>query len=288
MQALAHITFHDGNVSTTGGRPAGGSKASSSWRDFAFEAVRRSLAEMEDTYVAFRRVDVVVDVNEDNAYQERLARWEREVAAKRVSLRVESHPKSRLRHPFRLAWVHREHMSARVEQYDWFLLVEADTLIPGAAIAAQVALAPQLYQRHGLLLGFVRAVNDTKGNTLCSDITKPQKRSLVTALPGLGEFVTPQTTYAAAWAYPREVMRRFVASGDWTPTLRTTRGMRERAAWGWRYGPRIVTSVGGLGAGASGGAGRALLVYHLGKSGRFYERVRGHNSLPVHKIVSDR
>lgn len=276
MKLLAHVTYHDSNATFA-------SKATSAWRDFAFGSVCRMLDEMEDEYAPFRRVDVVVDVNAENAYRARLERWtpSRGAAgrrgAPRVSLRVAAHERAAMRHPFFLAWMHRAHMAAALERYDWFLSLEADTLVPGAAMRAQVALAPPLYEQHGLLLGFARVVNDSHGGTFFSDITRPAKRSAVLRLGALGDFVPPQNPYAAVWAYPRAIMRGFVASADWRgPEGRPVKGSRERAAWGWRSG-KIVTRVGD----------RSLLVYHLGKSGRFHRAERGHNVLPVRLLVAE-
>ena len=142
-------------------------------------------------------------------------------------------------------------------------------------MAAQVSLAPTLYEQHRMLLGFTRVVNDTLGRCFYSDIVKPAARSSVMALDGLGRFVTPTNTYAAVWAYPRNVMRAFVKSVDWQPALKMVRGLRERAAWGWRSG-RIVTLVDDY----------ALHIYHLGKSGKYHVKQRGHNAWPVEQLVA--
>lgn len=281
MRLLAHVTYYDSNVTAGVSSRTSAVKTSAPWRDFSFGAVLRLLGEMTDSYEMFRVVDIVVDVNEHNEYQQRLHEWIdnhthrriRQVnAARRVRISVAAH---KLSHPFRLAWVHREHMASRLAQYDWFMCVEGDTLVPAAAMAVQVSIAPLLYSRHGLLLGFTRVVNDTTGRSFYSDITKPAARGSVIQLDGLGTLVTPTNTYAAVWAYPSAVMKAFAASEDWMPLLRSTRGMRERAAWGWRHG-KIVTLVGSS----------ALRIYHVGKSGPFLVRERGHNSWPVEKLVA--
>ena len=290
---LVHITFHDSNVSTVHGRPAGGSKGSLSWRDFAFDSVRRSLQEMESAsagYSAFSRIDAVVDCNEENAYQERLRRWRADRPdGSRLSVRVASHARDAMRHPFALAWMHRAHVAASLEQYDWFLNTEADTLVPGAAVAAQLALASPLYERYGRILGFVRAVNDTSGRTLLSDNTRSVGRAAVVSLSGLGTFVAPPNSFAAAWMYPRAVMTSFVRSRSWGPVPNSPKGMRERAAWGWRDGPAILTPVELIRGRLLGelGVSCPLLIYHLGKSGRFYERKGGHNILPAEQLVAE-
>ena len=276
LSLLAHITYYDSNRTQATAGASTSLKSSSGWRDFCFGAVVQMLEEMESSY-PFQRVDVVVDVNEGNAYQERLREWarRRSPSASRVSVRVDEHARAKLDHPFRLAWMHRIHMGKSVDTYDWFLSAEADTLVPSAAMEAQVRLAEPLFKQHGAALGFVRLCNDTQGRSFYSDITKPVPRAKVVQLPGLGAFVPPQNSYAAVWAYPRSVMRAFMSSEDWQPTLRTTRAMREKAAWGWRHG-RILTLA----------EDPSLRIYHLGKSGPYLVRVRGHNTLPAAQMIA--
>ena len=119
-----------------------------------------------------------------------------------------------------------------------------------------------------------RAVHGRLAHATLARARAQDPRASVVALAGLGAFVPPQNTYAAVWAYPRSIMRGFVRSEDWQPTLHTTRGMREKAAWGWRHG-RILTLA----------DDPSLRIYHLGKSGPFLVRVRGHNTLPAAKMV---
>lgn len=309
LRLLAHVTYYDASVTAGVDSKTAAVKTSAAWREFNYHAVVRLLDEMECSYDAFSHVAAVVDVNEGHSFQERLQSWrggacggsgagrggDAGASSISASSAASSSPSSssatasarpgrvrsvsvvahKLTHPFRLAWAHREHMVASLESYDWFLSVEGDTLVPGRAMAAQVALAPRLYERHNMLLGFTRVVNDTLGNCFYSDIVKPAASSTIVALDGLGRFVTPTNTYAAVWAYPRDIMRAFVKSADWQPVLKTVRGMRERAAWGWRHG-RIVTLV----------DESALRIYHLGKSGQYHVKQRGHNAWPVEKLVA--
>ena len=95
-------------------------------------------------------------------------------------------------------------------------------------------------------------------------------------------FAALDTAYAGAWAYPAALMRRFVASPDWMPSLRDTvrgPGLRERAAFGWASSRQpSVTAV---------DEGCSLCVLHLGKSGAYYPgNVRGHNVLPMQSLVT--
>ena len=274
--ALVHITYHDSNTTNPGSSQA--LKLSKGWRDFCFDAIVQQFEEMERGYVAFRRVDVVVDKRRP---------WLRRMSPSLAGIslangikglvRVDVHQRSTLTHPFRLAWMHRAQMESKLDAYDWFMSIEGDTFVPARAMATQVALAPMLFEKHQILLGFVRLCNDTEGRSFYSDITKPVARSSVVRLPGIEghSFIVPQNSYAAVWAYPQAAMRGFVQSIDWPEgTRRLVRGMRERAAWGWRHG-KIMTLA----------DSPALRIYHLGKSGPYLVRVRGHNTLPADSMV---
>lgn len=274
MLLLVHITFFDNARNSTGSnRGSVTSKSSPEWREFNCRAVIEQLHEMEHKYTLFRRIDVIVDVNEGNRFAQRLPYRTSDAAeGSRVHLQVDVH--KNLSHPFRLAWAHRAHVEAHAEAYDWCMYTEADVFVPSRAIVAQFSLAEALYERRRLVVGFTRVVNNSAGNLFFSDIRVSASRGDVVHVPGLGDFVEPPNTYAAAWAYPRTTMRRFLSSVDWFPKLRSARGMRERAGWGWRSA-RIVTLA----------DDDALFVYHYGKSGIYYARDRGFNSLPVNKLV---
>ena len=118
--------------------------------------------------------------------------------------------------------------------------------------------------------------------------------------------VHPTYTYGAAWAYPRAVMSEWLADGGgWNYTAGKI--VRERAGWGWALGSplqpvqsrAIVLCVachawrdtgGAAGSGGAAGAVSAeytdasLLVVYVGKSGRYFARVRGHNTLPTSTV----
>ena len=129
---LAHVTFHNSN-----------STSAIEWVNY--NSVLATLEEMETGYTAFQRIDVTVDSNPTNAFVRPLRRWAIERQLRRVRLRVSLH--ARLPHPFRLAWVHREHMERAVlsGRYDWFLYTEADVFVPSLAMRVQVQLALKLY-----------------------------------------------------------------------------------------------------------------------------------------------
>ena len=286
MRLLAHVAFFDAGDEAAAAAAAkaketskrgGGvskSKTSSVWRTFTLNAVTTLLAEMELEYDMFKRVDAVIDVNSLNAFQARLQAWTPPSSnlPRRVFVQVAVH--HNLSHPFRTTWAHRTHVAENLQHYDWFLYTEADVFVPATAMRAQVDLALPLYRRNRKLLGFTRMVNDTAGRLFFSDVRRPVSQESVFTAPGLGTFGVPDNSYAAAWAYPRLIMRGFYESKDWLPHLRGTQGMRERAGNGWKYGG-IVVRLDDL---------EALRVFHVGKSGEFYAPHHGFNTLPAERL----
>lgn len=290
MKLLAHVPFFDAGdaaaqaerlkrvqLSQKGVDSVGKLKSSSLWRNFTFAAVTRLLKEMDERYTMFERVDVVVDVNSLNSFQNQLRSWAAtSLSAQRVVLQVAVH--HNLSHPYRTTWAHRAHVASHIHAYDWFLYTEADVFVPAGSMRAQVELAPTLYARSRKLLGFTRMVSNMEGDLFFSDIRQPVKSTSAFVEANLGTFGIPDNAYAAAWAYPRQIMVEFVQSKDWLPELRSTRGMREKAGVGWRSGA-IVVRLDNL---------TALRVFHVGKSGIFYMRRRGFNSLPAQDLLPHR
>ena len=283
MKLLAHVAFFDAGDQAAAAAAAKAkksvgpskSKTSSVWRMFTFNAVAALLAEMEVKYTMFDRIDAVIDVNSQNAFQGQLQAWTppgSSEAPRRVFVQVAVH--HNLSHPFRTTWAHRNHVAANIENYEWFLYTEADVFVPATAMRAQVEIALPLYRRNRKLLGFTRMVNNTAGKLFFSDIRQPVARSTIFKSSGLGTFGVPDNSYAAAWAYPRLIMREFVVSKDWLPHLRGTQGMRERAGNGWKFGG-IVVRLDDL---------AALRIFHVGKSGVFYAPHRGFNTLPADNL----
>lgn len=275
---LAHITFHNENRT--------------SQIDFVnYNAVLATLEEMETGYTAFRRIDVVIDSNPINAFVRQLRHWTAERQAQRVHVRVSVH--SHLPHPFLLAWAHREHMERAVRngRFDWYFYTEADVFVPSIAMRTQVDIAPELYARSELMLGFARVSNDSRGQQFYSDIRRSAVRMALLEVEGLGTFVHPQYTYAAAWAYPRAIMRDWLRNRTgWNYTAGKI--VRERAGWGWTMShplkpvtARNIVLCVACHAGRASYTAASLLVVHVGKSGPFFIRARGHNTLPVDALV---
>ena len=59
--------------------------------------------------------------------------------------------------------MHRDHMEAQMEEYDWFMYAEEDTFVPWQALYSHVQLAEKVYEHSGRILSFLRLVNDSSG-----------------------------------------------------------------------------------------------------------------------------
>ena len=206
-------------------------KTDKQWRDHIFEALLRSLVEMEARYFdIFSRVHTVVDVNAGNGYTERLRAFARE-RLRRMTLEVRpaDDPPSRA---FKLPWKHRASMEAQLESFDWFLYKEDDILVPGQAMRTQVRLAEPLYLVTGRTLGFVRLVNASRGQMFFDGLRRRTPKAAFFGVPGLGSFAPPTAYFAGVWAYPRRIMRELISRPEWrAPQLQ--RDVRASAAAGF-------------------------------------------------------
>lgn len=115
------------------------------WRDHVYHCLQASLVEMDANYTMFGSVHAIINVNADNEYAEQLPRFAiASLTARRV--RIEVRP-MRINSPWaahNLSWAHRAHMAERLDQYDWFLYTEEDTLVPATALWQMLATAEPL------------------------------------------------------------------------------------------------------------------------------------------------
>eukprot|EP00908_Phaeocystis_cordata_P017712 Transcript_29065.p1 GENE.Transcript_29065~~Transcript_29065.p1 ORF type:complete len:341 (+),score=79.48 Transcript_29065:185-1207(+) len=274
---LTHMTFHDSGRDyphdyRLASRMRKLDNTSGRWRNFTYDALRAVLLEME-SYVMFDCIDAVLDVNVGNAYRDDVQLWASRTL-RRVHLTVQAHNLAR---PTMLGWVHRAHMERRLEVYDWFLYTEDDTLVPTESLRLYMQLAPKLWRRHRMLLAWTRVVNDTEGTIHYNDVRFAVPKAWMYNFSGLGVFVPGQTTFGACWAYPKQMMRGFVASSEWRKPF-DKNDVRMSAAKGWM--DRNLTTVHlvptanlnalGLQDPTHPTASRGLFVYHLSYTGPLY------------------
>jgi len=241
-------------------------KSSRTWRDHVFSLLTANLQAIDSGYARlFSSVDVVVDVNDGNAYADRL----RNVAARLRFARVVVHSHEELDTPFHLAWTpHRKHMTSRLSDYDWFMYTEEDTFVPATALREQLRLQETLFAKTGKLLSFVRVANNTRGILYFADLGRRSTPESLFSVPSLGKFGSLSFSFSASWAYSRRLMELFVNSSEWhnpkSSDLRASAGTGFSQPPGCASGSRCVV--------VTAPSAANLRVYHLARCGRFYVR----------------
>ena len=176
-----------------------------------------------DAYSAFDRIAIVDHLNAGHPYASKL----RELGASftKASLQIYEHNLTS-EHGFNLTCKHRDDIAKRLDDFDWFMYVEDDTLVPDETVREHVRLFQPLLDTHQRLAAWTRLVTDLRGVTRLAEITVPAPRSHLTRLSSFGLALDSNSPtdhgqlvvnpYAASWLYPRRVMReRFVGSSAW-------------------------------------------------------------------------
>jgi hypothetical protein len=145
-----------------------------------------------------------------------------------------------LEHPFKLTWVHRDRLRAVVDQFDYFMYVEDDILIPPQAIRLWHARLPVL-KPLGFLPGFMRVELNRAGELVTSDFRTPAASALVRTIEGKHYLDTPYP-YQAFWICDKDTMLEFLNS-DIYDTGQPGFDIRECMAVGYTFentpnGPR--------------------------------------------------
>lgn len=139
---------------------------------------------------------------------------------------------SRLSHPFRLAWAHRESMRQELDQFDYFLSIEDDIALTPESIRLWHESRPVL-ARHGLLPGFLRVEMNRAGQLISSDFSSPATRDDIVEIEGKPYLLSPYP-YQAFWIYDKREISEFVASEIYEQGY-SFLFVRESAAAGYMY-----------------------------------------------------
>lgn len=205
------------------------------------EARTKYLAEVIANFASYDldRIEVVVDTNSDET---RLAVGALP-SAPHVAVRVQVH--DALPHPFALTWAHRAAMPARQSEFDLFMYIEDDILVPWSAVEAWLASTDALYAR-GFLRGFLRTEENEEHELLAADWAARLNDPIVHTFDGQ-RYVRTHFAYHAFWIYTAEQVRDFMRLREWRELGMHRRSnillgnaewwlspgsMRERAAFG--------------------------------------------------------
>lgn len=152
-----------------------------------------------------------------------------------------------LKHPFDLTWVHRPAMATQLPNYDYFLYLEDDILIPWPSFLAHLEDQNRL-TGSGYSRGFLRLERDHQGRHFLADFSEPMQKPAILQWGGAA-FIQPKYPYCACWLYHRSQMAEFIASSYWpeanynhcNPPWAKGKGRlfkREKAAFGMAYLPQ--------------------------------------------------
>lgn len=180
----------------------------------------------------FEEIDIWIDTNtpqlsdklKDLPYRYRIKVWDA------------------LDHPFKLTWMHRPEMLKRLDQFDAFMYLEDDIIVPAKTMRRWLRETPRL-QPLGFLPGFVRVEESHAGDLVLADYIEGVSRSHIREIDGRPYLCTPYP-YQACWIYDAAQMREMASmpnylSGEVQDLSLFERdgppGMREQVALGLQF-----------------------------------------------------
>lgn len=171
----------------------------------------------------FSTVDIVVDTNSE--------------ISKQVCIKIDPEITclvyDNLDHPFHLTWVHRDHMAARLNEYDFFMYVEDDIYIPWKAVVEWHRNTLRL-RESGFLCGFLRIEKTpVRQRPVASDFVCSEHYEMIDV--GGKKYINPSYPYSACWLYSQRQMLEFVDTAAWTTDFSSLDYIREKAAVGMTH-----------------------------------------------------
>lgn len=164
--------------------------------------------------------------------------------------------------PYRLTWKCRDLLSRQKDDYDIFMYIEDDILVPREAIEYWIQYNEETL-KHNYNLGFFRIEKDENGKEFIVDLhaCRIDKRLV---LDDVQYALNDKQSYCAFWIYNKTEFHRFLESGYFY-NLETIRGYntREKSAIGLHgletpfYRGTIIPIVEG------GGFHKGCRIYHL-------------------------
>lgn len=154
-----------------------------------------------------RSVEIVVDSNDEAT----LDALDGISLGPGVSLSVRLHRD--LEHPFLLTWQHRSAFAERQQEFDYYLYLEDDILVPWSTFEPWARELPIL-DRHGWLRGVLRVEPDAHGILMASDWYRPVHQPVEYQIDG-AQYIRPEEPYQACWCCTREQLQRFARSKAW-------------------------------------------------------------------------
>jgi hypothetical protein len=152
-------------------------------------------------------IHVVIDTNTEET-KEKLKDFIAE-----LPFQVNIHCHLDLDHPFSLTWTHRQQMLEHLEDYDIFMYLEDDILIPWAAFEAWLSENEAVYKT-GRIRGFLRVENPGGDKLYATDYTGPMPAPVIWRI-GQQYYFEPSRCYHGCWVYTKKQMKDFIQSSSW-------------------------------------------------------------------------
>ena len=110
-----------------------------------------------------------------------------------------------------LTWTSRKRIKKSINNYDIFIYIEDDILIPVDTFDYWYKLKDDLYS-NGYSQGFVRLETDKHGNEIAVDFYK-KKLTNVINVQDKEFYVNDNNRYMACWIYDQKMMKKWIKSG---------------------------------------------------------------------------
>lgn len=132
-------------------------------------------------------------------------------------------------HPFYLTWRCRDYLRSQMSDYDIFMYIEDDILVPYTAVKYWLEHSEKLIQLN-YNLGFLRI--EVENNTEYITDLFGEQFDTVIQIDGLDYCVNNKNPYCAFWIYNKKEFNKFVNSPYYNPQNIIGYGVREQSAIG--------------------------------------------------------
>lgn len=134
-----------------------------------------------------------------------------------------------LQHPFHLTSFHRQHFKAFVNDYDYFMYIEDDILLPWEAFKNYIDNFPLLWSKN-YVPSFIR-IEEAEGVQYVSDVVKKQTLNIIEI--GGKQFTHLQfpNDYHGFWIMPQKELKESMTA-DFTKLSDSREGNAMFAGWG--------------------------------------------------------
>ena len=269
MKLLSHISYYSSNKRederSNFNKIFNISKGSYEWQEHIFKGVLNVICEL-NKYDFFDEIDIIIDANEENEWCDKLLLKTSDLKKVNVEIKKYSFDEE---HPFQLTFKHREDMLNKINDYDWFMYTEDDTIIPYVSMKNHFEKCEKLYMKKKLISCFNRLVYNEKQEFFHSDNIK-EVRSPLFIDEEIGYIAIPYQSYCACWCYPKMIMKDFIESDLWKKAGKNHNGpggVRVDSAYGYLPKKQVIILD-------DNQKNSVAWCVHLGLSGKYYFTVK--------------